>query len=107
MNTEATLLVGPGSNKSFEHLQIYREKLMTMRAEDTVLRKTSFKVFDYQFDGLITRVENLEKSALVGYGVDVESGEFFPFLFAAPNEAQSSIGCVDKSAKMKWFNSPN
>ena len=80
---------------------------MTMRAEDTFLRKTSFKVFDYQFDGLITRVQNLEKPALVGYGVDVESGESFPFLFAAPNEAQSNTGCVDKSSEVMWFIPPN
>jgi len=107
MNARATLLVGPGSKKSFEQLQLYRDKLMKMRANEVVLRKTSFKVFDYQFNELIERVKHLKKSARVGYGVDVESGELLPFLFAAPTEALPKIGCVDKSSKLMWLASPH
>ena len=107
MNAETTLLVGPGSKKSFEQLQLYRDKLMKIRADEIALRKTSFKIFDYQLNELIERVRHLKESARVGYGVDVESGELLPFLFAAPNEALSEIGCVDKSSKMMWFISPH
>lgn len=103
MNAKATLLVGPGSKKSFEQLQLYRDKLMKIRADEVALRKTSFKIYDYQFNGLIERVKNLEKTARVGFGVDVESGELLTFLFAAPTEALSKIGCVDKSSKVMWF----
>jgi hypothetical protein len=80
---------------------------MKIRADEIALRKTSFKIFDYQLNELIERVRHLKESARVGYGVDVESGELLPFLFAAPNEALSEIGCVDKSSKMMWFVSPH
>ena len=103
MNGETTLLVGPGSEKSFEQLQLYRDKLMQMRADGIALRKTSFKVFDYQFNELIERVKHLKKTARVGYGLDVDSGELLPFLFAAPTEVLSKIGCVENSSKVMWF----
>ena len=106
MNTEATLLVGPGSKKSFEKLERYRDKLLEMRADNIVLRKTSFKVYDYQFNDLITRVKLLKEPALVGYGVDVDSGELFPYLFADPNNATSTIGCLSTSTEMMWFVPP-
>ena len=107
MNGETTLLVGPGSEKSFEQLQLYRDKLMKMRADGIALRKTSFKVFDYQFNELIERVKHLKKTARVGYGLDVDSGKLLPFLFAAPTGALSKIGCVDNSSKVMWFAEAN
>ena len=103
MNGDAALLVGPGSKKSYEQLQLYRDKLMKMRTDNNALRKTSFKVFDYQFNYLIEQVKHLKETARVGYGLDVESGKLLPFLFAAPTEALSKIGCVDKSSKLMWF----
>ena len=54
MNGDAALLVGPGS-KSYEQLQLYRDKLMKMRTDNNVLRKTSFKVFDYQLTTLLNK----------------------------------------------------
>ena len=68
--------------------------------------KTSFKVFDYQFNDLITRVKHLREPALVGYGVDIDSGELIPYLFADPNNAFSVIGCLSKSTEMIWFVPP-
>ena len=106
MNTEATVLVGPGSKKSFEKLKRYRDKLLEMRADNIVLRKTSFKVFDYQFNDLITRVKHLKEPALVGYGVDIDSGALIPYLFADPNNAFSAIGCLSTSTEMIWFVPP-
>ena len=103
MNTEATLLVGPGSKKSFEKLERYRDKLLEMRADNVILRKTSFKVYDYQFNDLIARVKHLKEPALVGYGVDVDSGELFPYLFADPNNAISATGCLSSSTELMWF----
>ena len=78
-----------------------------MRANNIVLRKTSFKVFDYQFNDLISRVKHLKEPALVGYGVDVDSGELFPYLFADPNNAISAIGCLSTSTEMMWFVPPH
>lgn len=103
MNGEATLLVGPGSEKSFEQLQLYRDTLMKIRTDNNALRKLSFKVFDYQFNGLIEQVKHLKKTARVGYGLDVDSGKLLPLLFAAPTEALSKIGCVDNASKSMWF----
>ena len=105
MNTKATLLVGPGSKKSFEKLERYRDKLLEMRA-DYIFRKTSFKAFGYQFDELIARTKHLAEPALVGYGVDVDSGELFPYLFADPNNEISAIGCLNTSTEMMWFIPP-
>ena len=106
MNTEATLLVGPGSKKSFEQLERYRDQLLEMRADNIALRKTSFKIYDYQFNDLIARVKHLKEPALVGYGVDVESGELVPYLFADPNNAISAIGCLSTSNELMWFVPP-
>ena len=106
MNTKATLLVGPGSKKSFEKLELYRDKLLEMRA-DYIFRKTSFKVSHYQFNELIARTKHLTEPALVGYGVDVDSGELLPYLFSDPNNAISAIGCLSTSTEMMWFIPPH
>ena len=107
MNGDAALLVGPGSKKSYEQLQLYRDKLMKMRTDNIALRKTSFKVFDYQFNYLIEQVKHLKETARVGYGLDVESGKLLPFLFAAPTEELSEIGCVGKSSKVRGCGTAN
>ena len=77
-----------------------------MRADNIALRKTSFKIYDYQFNDLIARVKHLKEPALVGYGVDVESGELVPYLFADPNNAISAIGCLSTSNELMWFVPP-
>ena len=64
-------------------------------------------MYDYQFNDLIARVKHLKEPALVGYGVDVDSGELFPYLFVDPNNAQSTLGCLRTSTEMKWFVPPH